>query len=229
MVNGKVNWDVLKDKVELRIMTKKHRTEAGLDKLMDGVPYLVIKDAKQKGAKVDSITKAIYIQMQPTQIAKDHPYIETIRELTSAITAIESILGPDYALGTTKLEQTIDAYARANFLIDNNTSSGDLVRSLVVSPTAQSVAESLGLTLDPEQSKDLDQAFQQAIILSYGIKKQLKTFKSEKEARDYLAANGTQDADGNWTLTSPDVSKDTGQPKTFLIVDVVPQFEGSKN
>jgi len=228
-VNGKPNWNVLKDKVEVRIMSKKHRTKVvesnpAFNFVLDGVPYLVIKEARQKGAPAGSIPKPIYIQFQPKQLAEDSPYLQPIRELVPELEAIQTILGDAYALSADLLDEAVKKYALTNFVLHatpaTETTSGKVKRQLKKRVDFTSATTLLGITLPTETAERLDTAFSKVVELTYGIDKKIVTFNNEKEALDFLAANAQKNEDGTWTLTSQDISSDTNLPKTYLIVKI---------
>lgn len=221
--NGKPNWEVLRDKVQLRIMTKKEASKAGLDNYMLGLPYVVISEARQQGSDVQSVPKPYYIQLQPKGLDKDSAYLQPIRELRDSIKLVESILGDKFALGTEALSNAIDQFARANFTLDVSTdklSSGNAVRSIKPNQQITPASKFLGVSLPQAESEAIDEAFKKIVGLTYGIKKKLIVFDSKKEAKEYLKNNSQKNDDGTWTLTSQDISKDTGLPMTFTIVDI---------
>lgn len=202
VINGEVNWAVLKDKVEVRLMTKKERTEIAkvnpdFNFAMDGLPYLVIKEPKQKGSKKDSPSKAIYIQLQARHLKEDDEILAPIKELVRHIGVIESILGPDYALGTSELEELVDVYARTNFIVDIKASPSGVTRGLAPKSTIAKAVFLLKQDLSPEQSAQLDEALIQLIQLTYGVNLQKKVFDSKVKAEEYLAANATKNSEGN--------------------------------
>lgn len=186
-------------------MSKKHRTTVvesnpDFNHVLDGVPYLVIKNAKQKGASAESVPKPIYIQFQPKPLQEASTYLQPIRELVPELEAIQTILGDGYALSTDLLDEAVKKYAQTNFVLHatpaTETTSGKVKRELKRKVQFTSVTDLLGIQLPEETAQRLDTAFSRVVELTYGIDKKIVTFNNENEALEFLRTNAVKNEDG---------------------------------
>lgn len=201
-------------------MTEKERSKIAAENpdfnfVLKGVPYLVIKEAKQKGSKIGSAQMSYYVQLQPNKLSKDSERLQPIKELRDALLEIEAILGSDYTLGTRKLADLVDSFAIANFTVapDN--------RSIIPQQTIDSTA-TLNMGLAPEQYTKLDELLKTVVSVTYGAQKKLEVFNTKEDAEKFLDKSATKNPDGTWALLSNETSTDTGQPKKYIITEIAP-------
>ncbi len=133
--------------------------------IFHGIPYLVVRPTPTH--------KPILIRLQPKNLAKDHPYVTTLRELLVNVKIVESETGK--LLGSSKFEDLIEQYKVDNYTIEE----GKL--------TLVGKTNSLGL------SEKTEVAVRNIIESIYSVKYAVKEFRTEENAQKFLDENGVKD------------------------------------
>lgn len=229
---------MLKDHVEFVIMTKERLAEAKFSGNLSeggiaptlGLPYLVIHNPAQKGRASTTDAKSFYIQFQPIPLQQDSDILTPIKELRDAIAEVEEIFKTvgqdDMTLGTPQFALLVDMFAKQNFTTSAKNVTTKKGQAIIYEVTPiqsiTSVADIMGIEIDSKLSASLDANLLKIVPLTYGAKRQKLVFKTLEEANQYLIDNATQNEDDSWTLSSNELSSDTGEPKKFTIVSVEP-------
>lgn len=186
VINGKVNWKVLKGKVQVRIFSKNNPSGSAAAKLT-GVPYLVINDPSQQNAT--KIAKPIYIRLQPAGFSKDSKYYKPLRELYDIARSIEA-LHPDLELGGEMLHDLLVAYTEVNFEVKDKpelgTASDKDKRYISKLPTTTSSETIVGEELGEIDYSALDQLLDQLVLLTRSVKGKIYRTTDEEQARGYV-------------------------------------------
>ena len=195
VVNGEVNWKVLRNKVEIRIFNRKNPSGNAAAKHF-GVPYIIFRNPKQKGGSSDSTAKDMYIRLQPASFSKRSKQFIALREFHDAAMLFESILGEEFKLGGKSLYNVVEGdnavgYAKENFeVVDNPNLSIDEEDKKII--TKKSNAKSLAeydprlANLPPESLAMATEALDKMIKLSYGVKTQMKTVAGKDAAEAFI-------------------------------------------
>jgi len=195
VVNGEVNWKVLHGKVEIRIFNRKNPSRVPAAKHF-GVPYIIFRNPKQKGASPNSTAKDMYIRLQPATFSKKSKHFTAIRQFHDAAMLLESLLGEEFKLGGKSLYDVVEGdnaigYAKENFVVvDNPNLSIDEEDKKIIAKknNAKSLAEydPRLAKLSPEALALATEALDKMIQLSYGVKSQMKTVAGKEEAEKFI-------------------------------------------
>lgn len=224
VIDGKVNWNALKNKVEFRIMTEKEKANVppGFSVIV-GAPYLVIKNPQQRNAT--KVARRFYIPFQPRPFNKTQPSFQRIIEFRDNVAALESILAKNdvkFKLGSEDFEDMVHWFAKTNFHMEAEAStvfkdgSTKIVRKVASNANQESLSTYLGKNIPVEA----DALLTKLVLATYGIDQQLVVFNTREEAEQYLADNATIDSNGHWELVTSDISVNTNKPKTHKIIEI---------
>lgn len=186
VIDGRVNWDVVKDKVEIRIMNEKDLSEYPDElNIAVGAPYLIIKNPAQLGG---TSAKDILIPLNAKPLSDKSEIVKDLRSLHNSFKIIDEI-APGLSLnsklstpyGDNKLSEIYDAYAKANFTaVDRKTiTKNNIVKSI------SDIAPELTNGLSVEQIQIINEQMDNIIRLIYAGEYKTKLFDTEQEAKDY--------------------------------------------
>ena len=180
VVNNEVNWNLIKDKVSVKIFTLKNPPRDGT-KVFYGLPYLVIKDPRQ--ANGENIAKTIYIALDARMLSNKSHYYEKIKKLYDLLTLVQT-KESSLELGSSYLQEVMEKYVRANFEVVR---TGDLLleKTLAIQKKASttSIAElEETIKLSPTDFAELDDLFDELVPLIYGIELKTTYYDTKEEA-----------------------------------------------
>lgn len=185
VVNGKVNWDVLRGKVQVRIYSRNSADAPAFVK--KGVPYLIINNPDQAGST--STSKPMFIRLEPARFSTKSRHYQPIRNFTEAAVVLEELV-PELQLGSSELHDFINNYAKDNFEVAEDNLASDRAsveerHKLVKKNDAAGVQEYYAF----EAGVDLAQvtaAVDQMVTLGFGVDLRLKHINNEEEAASYV-------------------------------------------
>lgn len=180
VINGEVNWSMLKDKVRVEIFTFKNPPKDGT-KVFYGLPYLVITDPRQKNG--ENISKTVYIALDARKLNEKSHYYEQIKLLYDILVSIQA-KSDQLVLGESYLHDVMESYVRANFEVVR---TGDLLLEKTLAIQKRANTKSLSdlaptLNLSDADFKELDKLFDELTPLIYGIELKTTYYDTEAEA-----------------------------------------------
>lgn len=180
--NGKVNWNVVKDKISVQIFTEKNPPKDGT-KVFYGLPYLVVKDPRQSGGEV--ISKSIYIALDAAPLNSKSYYYTQVKKLFDVLSEIYTISN-DLELGKTFLQESVESHVHNNYqVVSTNDVLSDKTLSIQKNPTVVPLSHTLpDLGISPDQYTRLEELFDELVPMVYGIELKTTYFNTEEEAQE---------------------------------------------